>query len=131
MVVDRAFASEDARESLPCAELASQVLSLAAVLLLLSLFQSIARRVRDDALAGRCRSTAALVGAVATVTIVLRALRVGRLELGESLLILALALLIGAMVAAVRYLGVIRDLQAAIVRHAEGAPDEERAVAAV
>lgn len=130
-VVDRAFAAEDARESLPYAELASQVLSLAAVLTLLSLFQSIARRVRDEALAGRCRSTAALVGAVAIVTMGLRALMVGRVVLGESLLLLALALLIGAVVAAVRYLGVIRDLQAAIVRHAEGAPDEERAVAAV
>ena len=118
LLSDRVWKAFDAMDKMPYVEVASQALSLGALLSLLTLFRRIARFLCDAELDRRCGSVAALIGALMVLAIGVRVAIENRVVRGESVLLLAAPLLVGAVVALVRYLGILRDLHAAMDRYA-------------
>lgn len=120
MLGDRLYKAIDARERMPYVEAGSQALVVAAQMALLAAFRRIARFVGDEELAERCGLMVLELGWV------LAAATLGRMMIGSALAglvqepALIVGLLVGAVVILVRYLGVLRDLQAAVDRYGYG-----------
>lgn len=131
VLAGRAFRAADAAEAMPLVELAAELLSLASPLVLLSLLRRLALRAQSERILRLCNAAWGLiggmmlsVGVVSALEIVVGVASVTAAEIHGALLLALLAL------AARVYLRALRDLAAALERHAAGAGEGAKAAAA-
>lgn len=130
VLAGRAFRSTDAAEALPLVELAARLLSLASPLVLLSLLRGLALRVQDERILRLCNAAWGLIGGMLLSVGVVSALEIAGGGAGMTAAVIHGAFLLALLALAARsYLGALREVAAALERHAAGAR-EEKAVAA-